>query len=1140
MCGTVSSAQTTTPTTSEQSTLVVGSEQNFPPFATGMTDSTAGGFTVDFWKAVAAEAGLKYTLRVLPFRQILQEFKEGKIDVLINLAISDERQQFTDFSVPHVIVHGAVFIRKDKTGIQSEDDLSGQSIIVLNADLAQDYAISKGWAKQLVLVDTVADGLKLLASGKHDAMLLSKLVGMQSLQLLGLTNIKPLKTPAGFSQKFAFAVPKGQAELLSHINEAMAITNTNGIYTKLYDKWFGIYEVKELTFHDLLIYFSFFIALILAISGYFYYQRKIERKKVRLRKKSHSHILELIVNGEALLVTLQAIVRDVEEENPAMLCSILLLDDTGKHLLTGAAQSLPDFYNAAFHGIEIGAGVCSCGTAAFTNERVIVEDIQNHPYWTPYKALASQAELGACWSDPIRSTHGKVLGTFAIYHHKVNQPTAANIALIEQAASLASIAIEKNQTKLTLQSSEERYALAMKGTQDGLWDWDVLTGEVLYSPRWKSMLGYTENEIKNEFSEWERLMHPDDLDITLLKVQELLDHKTEEYKTEFRMQHKSGQYITILARAFASKDETGKITRLVGTHVDITERKQAEEKLKLAASVFNHARESIVITDAAGIILDVNDTFSHTTGYSREESIGKNPRILQSEQQSPEFYIDMWQAIEKESYWSGEIWNRRKNGEVYAEITTVSAVRDKHDITTHYVTLGNDITPIKEHQKQLERIAHYDVLTNLPNRSLLADRLSQAMLQCSRHVRSLAVVFLDLDGFKHVNDAYGHDIGDELLIALSLRMKDALREGDTLARIGGDEFVGVLADLVKVEDCEPILERLLLAASEPVTIREVVLNVSASIGVTLYPQDNVDTDQLVRHADQAMYVAKESGKNRYHLFDIAQDDAVKVQRESLAAIRSALDNQEFVLYYQPKVNMKTGSVTGVEALIRWQHPKRGLLNPIEFLPVIENNAMSIEMGEWVIDSALTQIRKWQAMGLNLPVSTSVNIAAVQLQQPDFTQRLTTLLAAHPDVEPRYLELEVLETSALDDVQHVSTTMNACMALGVNFALDDFGTGYSSLTYLRRLPASLIKIDQTFVRDMLNDPDDLAIVEGVIALAKSFKRDVIAEGVETIEHGSALLALGCELAQGYGIARPMPAGDFPAWVNDWKSDISWQI
>lgn len=864
------------------------------------------------------------------------------------------------------------------------------------------------------------------------------------------------------------------------------------------------------------------------------------RKQIELREKSRSHVLELITSDEQLPVILEAIVRGVEEENPAIICSILLLDDTGKHLLTGAAQSLPDFYNAAFHGIEIGAGVCSCGTAAYTNERVIVEDIQNHPYWASYKDLASMAKIKACWSEPIRSTNGKVLGTFAIYHNKVNQPTEANITLIEQVASLASIAIEKTQTKLILQSSEERYALAMKGTQDGLWDWNVLTGEVLYSPRWKSMLGYEENEIKNEFSEWKRLMHPDDLNITLQKVKSLLNHETSEYKTEFRMQHKNGQYINILARAFASKDEAGKITRLVGTHLDITERKFSEEKLQLAASVFSHAGESIIITDADGMILEVNDTFTHTTGYNREEVIGKNPRIFRSGQQSPEFYENMWKTLLDDGYWTGEIWNCRKNGEVYAEIKTVSAVRNERGIVTHYVALGNDITPMKEHQEQLERIAHFDLLTNLPNRVLHSDRLSQAMLHCKRHEQSLAVVFLDLDGFKAINDAYGHDVGDELLIALSAQMKNALRESDSLARIGGDEFVAVLANLINTDDCKPVLERLLLAASEPIIVGDLVLNVSASIGVTFYPQDNVDADQLMRHADQAMYAAKESGKNRYHLFDTAQDDAVKVQWESLGAIRNALDNHQFVLYYQPKVNMKTGSVIGVEALIRWEHPERGLLNPIEFLPIIENNPMMIELGEWVIDTALTQISRWQSIDLQLPISTSVNICPVQLQQTNFVDRLAALLASHPEIEPHHLELEVLETSALEDVHHVSTIMNACMALGVKFSLDDFGTGYSSLTYLRRLPANLIKIDQTFVRDMLIDTDDLAIVEGVIALAKSFKRDVIAEGVETIEHGTALLQLGCELAQGYGIARPMPACDIPTWIHNWKPDANWQL
>lgn len=436
----------------------------------------------------------------------------------------------------------------------------------------------------------------------------------------------------------------------------------------------------------------------------------------------------------------------------------------------------------------------------------------------------------------------------------------------------------------------------------------------------------------------------------------------------------------------------------------------------------------------------------------------------------------------------------------------------------------------------LEHIAHYDALTHLPNRVLLADRMQQAMIQNQRSGQTLAVVFLDLDGFKAVNDIYGHGIGDRLLITLSQRMKAALREGDTLARIGGDEFVVVLTNLKHAKDCEPLLVRLLQAAAEPVQLDEHRVEVSASIGVTLYPQDGVDAEQLLRHADQAMYLAKQAGKNCYHLFDVAQDVAVKTKRESLEHIRTALRNQEFVLYYQPKVNMRTGAIIGAEALIRWQHPERGLLAPATFLPVIENHLLSVELGEWVIATALEQMADWQIAGLEIPVS--VNIGALQLQQSNFANRLEELLILQPHANPNNLELEILETSALEDINQVSTAIHACQSLGVSFALDDFGTGYSSLTYLKRLPAELLKIDQSFVRDMLEDSDDLAIIQGIIGLATAFHRNVIAEGVETIEHGEKLLSIGCELAQGYGIARPMPASAIPAWAKTWRPDHKW--
>jgi len=569
------------------------------------------------------------------------------------------------------------------------------------------------------------------------------------------------------------------------------------------------------------------------------------------------------------------------------------------------------------------------------------------------------------------------------------------------------------------------------------------------------------------------------------------------------------------------------------------EKEELADELALAAQVFTHSREGILITDADYIIIEVNDAFTDITGYSREDALGQNPSFLQSKRQSAEFYSSMWQTISTTGEWYGEVTNKRKNGEVYPEIMTLCAVHNDAGELQNYLAMFGDMSQMKSKIKKLEHITRYDLLTNLPNRVLLAERLTQAMLQSKDCQHSLAVVFLDLDGFKEVNDRYGHHLGDELLIALSIRMNGVLREGDTLARFGGDEFVAVLTDLAEVEDCKLALERLLRAASEPVALGHLVLNVTASIGATLYPQDNESADSLIRHADQAMYVAKESGKNRYHLFDTAGYGAIKLQLDKLKAIRSALDNQQFILHYQPKVNMRTGMVMGVEALIRWQHPERGLLNPFEFLPLIEDNPMSIEMGEWVIDRVLRQISQWKTLGLILPKGISVNIAAMQLQQPDFTKRLTGLLAAYSDVDAHYLELEVLETSALDDVIQISTTMKDCMALGVNFSLDDFGTGYSSLTYLRRLPVSLIKIDQSFVRDMLINADDLAIVEGVIALAKSFKREVIAEGVETLEHGTALLQLGCELAQGHGIARPMPASDIPGWISRCEPDISWQ-
>ena len=538
-----------------------------------------------------------------------------------------------------------------------------------------------------------------------------------------------------------------------------------------------------------------------------------------------------------------------------------------------------------------------------------------------------------------------------------------------------------------------------------------------------------------------------------------------------------------------------------------------------------------------GIFLACNHRFEQLFGALEKNIVGKTDYDFVSTELADFFRQHDLKAMENDAPSVNEEWVTFADGHRELLETTKTPMRDIQGHLIGVLGIGHDITERKGHENQLKHIAHYDILTKLPNRVLLADRMHLAMAQTKRRGQLLIVAYLDLDGFKTINDHHGHEAGDQLLISLSNRMKHTLRETDTLARLGGDEFVAVLTDLSEIGDCVPMLNRLLAVAAEPWNYNGHILRVSASLGITIYPQsEDVDADQLLRQADQAMYQAKLSGKNRYHIFDSELDRSIRGRHESLDHIQHGLAACEFVLYYQPKVNMRTGQVVGAEALIRWQHPQNGLLSPAEFLPTIEDHPLAINIGEWVINTALCQLETWRAQGLEIPVS--VNIDAYQIQQSDFIERLRAILAEHPAIRPYDLELEILETSALEDVGRVAEVIESCRKIGVLFSLDDFGTGYSSLTYLKRLSVSQLKIDQSFVRDMLDDPDDLAILGGVLSLATAFHRQVIAEGVETVAHGVMLLQLGCELAQGYGIARPMPGENIPDWVRSWQPDPLW--
>ena len=455
----------------------------------------------------------------------------------------------------------------------------------------------------------------------------------------------------------------------------------------------------------------------------------------------------------------------------------------------------------------------------------------------------------------------------------------------------------------------------------------------------------------------------------------------------------------------------------------------------------------------------------------------------------------------------------------------------------HLAELVLEVVEHKRTEAWIAHLAYHDALTQLPNRALLADRLQQAMAQVSRDRRRLAVCYLDLDGFKPINDTWGHVQGDRVLVEVAHRLKHCVRVGDTVARLGGDEFALLLGNLKDVEECERALDRVMAALQPPFVVAGQPVRLSASLGVALHPNDHSDPETLIRHADQAMYAAKQAGGHRYRLFDAVQDRRARDHHEILLHTREGLTAGEFRLYYQPKIDMRRGAVVGVEALIRWRHPEeKTLLLPARFMPAVETSELAVEVGHWVLNEALRQAAAWASEGLRLPVS--VNLSARHLQEPDFVARLRALLAAHPTVRGDWLEMEILETAAFEDLPAVSTLIESCRQLGVRFSLDDFGTGYSSLTYLKCLPVQALKIDRSFVREMLADAEALAIVQGVIGLSVAFRRDVIAEGVETVEHGRRLLRLGCDLAQGYGIAPPMPPERIPAWVAGWTPPSAW--
>ncbi|TVQ74049.1 MAG: EAL domain-containing protein [Chromatiaceae bacterium] len=675
---------------------------------------------------------------------------------------------------------------------------------------------------------------------------------------------------------------------------------------------------------------------------------------------------------------------------------------------------------------------------------------------------------------------------------------------------------QKNRDQLRLQE-------AIQAGNIGLFDWDLHTHKVFYSREWKQQLGHEDQEIGNSYEEWSSRLHPEDRQASEQRVREFLANPRGRLVHESRMRHKDGSYRWILAQASLIRGADGQPARMVGSHLDITERHATEESLQRLAFAVDQSPSIVVITDTQGDIQYVNQQFCNITGFGLDDVAGLSAEELGSTETPEGGESGVLPALAENDLWEGQFRNIKKNGEIYWEQARIYPIRNNQGQVTHYIKLAEDITDKKQLSERLDFLAFHDPLTGLPNRELLMDRLTQAMAMARRDHHALAVAFLDLDDFKVINDSLGHEQGDELLVQVSRRLREHLREGDTVARFGGDEFLLLLGHLHKAQDVIPVVEHLQQAFSQPFTLGDTPVVISFSIGMAVFPHDSERPEELIRHADAAMHRAKTQGRRSYNFYTQELDQQLQDRMQLEQAMRQGLESQEFYLCYQPRVELSTGRIMSLEALVRWNHPQWGPVSPGRFIPLAEETGFILALGPEVLRLACLQIRQWDEQGMPA-VPVAVNLSAREFHQPDILERTLTILE-QTGVEPARIEFEITESAAMSSVESTIETLARMNAQGFRFSIDDFGTAYSSLNYLKRLPVQAVKIDQSFVLDLEDNPElhpeDSAIIRAIIGLGHTLGLEVIAEGVETPAQRDFLIQHDCQVGQGFLFSPAVP-------------------
>lgn len=685
----------------------------------------------------------------------------------------------------------------------------------------------------------------------------------------------------------------------------------------------------------------------------------------------------------------------------------------------------------------------------------------------------------------------------------------------------------RRQQEEALKRSQERFNLALIGGNDGLWDWDISSGEMYLSLRGRQILGL--NQQGPLSNDWLALLHPEDREPARLALVRHLRGDTERLDLSYRVRQPDGRTAWIEAAGRAVRNNDGRATRMVGMLRDVSEQIEREQRLRQAGVMFDCTSEGMLICDVDQTILDVNNAFCKITGYEPGEVIGRQPRILASGRHDRTFYRQLWQQLHATGRWSGEVWNRRKNGEVYPQWQNIISVKDHRGELSHYVAVFADMSVIKRNQQEIDYLAHHDPLTKLPNRLLLNERLSTAIARARRQQSGLGLLFIDLDRFKGVNDSLGHSAGDHLLQLVTQRVQQLCEDGDTLARLSSDEFALLVERRAAVADMGKLAERILHLLQAPFELSGQLLHMSASIGLALFPDDGVDGAELLKNADSAMSLAKQRGRNGYAFYTQELTEQARRRLNLETDLHEAIALNQLRVYYQLQMDLGTSRPVGLEALVRWQHPTQGIIAPDEFLPVARNAGMMSDIDEFVLDEACRQLRHWLDVGYPLQ-SMAVNMSGYWMERGDVFGNVAAALRRY-GLDPGCLELEVTE----DEVMHFNDDgvllLDRLAILGVGLAIDDFGTGYSSLLRLKRMPVNKLKIDRGFVTDLPGSDSDSAMARAIIALGKSLQLKVIAEGIESEEQQRVLHQFGCDLGQGYLYNRPLPASEIEKLLGE---------